>query len=167
MLPQYMALFGSFVSFVSQFVKKKCCVRSLDFIVGASPPCENMCVRSLGYIVGVSPPPCENKALIHWRSTHGAGHIPCIFSLHAAYSTLRNFLLCTKFNIPPRHSHFIKKILWKSMNIKMKSYFLQQKVIKFFFYFIGFKVHSCCTVWTTVQRSRIYLQNNIQNQIKE
>ena len=51
------------------------CVRSLGYIVGASPPpvkicvavhwvtlwvrpppCENMCVRSLGYIVGASPP---------------------------------------------------------------------------------------------------------------
>ena len=55
------------------------CVRSLGYIVGASPPVkiwvsirwvtlwvrpplyENMCVRSLGYIVGASPPlldPC-------------------------------------------------------------------------------------------------------------
>ena len=55
--------------------QKKLCVRSLDYIVGASPPvkicvsvhwvtlwvrppplCEYMCVRLLGYIVGVSPP---------------------------------------------------------------------------------------------------------------
>ena len=31
------------------------------------------------------------KGLVHWRSTHGAGHIPGILSLHAAYSALRNF----------------------------------------------------------------------------
>ena len=38
-------------------VKKNLCVRSLGYIVGASPPpCENMCVRLLGYIVGASPP---------------------------------------------------------------------------------------------------------------
>ena len=77
MLPQYMALSVSLVSFVSfvSFVEKNLCVRSLGYIVGASPPpvkicvsvrwvtlwvrpplCENMCVRSLGYIVGASPP---------------------------------------------------------------------------------------------------------------
>ena len=55
-------------------VKKNLCVRSLGYIVGASPPVkicvsvrwvtlwvrpppwENMCVRSSGYIVGASPP---------------------------------------------------------------------------------------------------------------
>ena len=31
------------------------------------------------------------KGLVYWRSTHGAGHIPGIFSLHAAYSALRHF----------------------------------------------------------------------------
>ena len=51
MLPQYMALC------VSQLVcQKKLCVRLLGYIVGASPPFENICVRSLGYIVGASPP---------------------------------------------------------------------------------------------------------------
>ena len=35
------------------------CVRSLGYIVGASPPlCEYMCVRSLGYIVDASPLVC-------------------------------------------------------------------------------------------------------------
>ena len=39
--------------------------------------------------------------LVHWRSTHGAGagHIPGIFSLHAAYSALRHFCMCTLYNI--------------------------------------------------------------------
>ena len=31
------------------------------------------------------------KGLVHWRSTHGTGNIPGIFSLHAAYSALRHF----------------------------------------------------------------------------
>ena len=72
------------------------------------PPCENMCVRSLGYIVGASPP-CENKGLIHWWSTHGAGHIPDIFSLHAAYSALRHFFnihtQCNKHNMCNSNVH--------------------------------------------------------------
>ena len=31
------------------------------------------------------------KGLVLWRSTHGTGHIPGIFSLHAGYSALRHF----------------------------------------------------------------------------
>ena len=55
MLPQYMALSVSFVS-----VSKKICVsvRWVTLWVRPAPPCENMCVRSLGYIVGASPPLC-------------------------------------------------------------------------------------------------------------
>ena len=56
MLPQYMALSVLFVSLVCQ---KNLSVRSLGYIVGASPPLyENMCVHSLGYIVGASPLVC-------------------------------------------------------------------------------------------------------------
>ena len=46
------------VSFLLQ--KKKLCVRSLGYIMGACayPPFENMCVRLLGYIVGASPLVC-------------------------------------------------------------------------------------------------------------
>ena len=35
------------------------------------------------------------KGLVHWRSTHGTGHIPLcgIFSVHAAYSALRHFFI--------------------------------------------------------------------------
>ena len=54
MLPQYMALSVSFVSFDSLFVKKNLCVRLLE----VPPPCENTCVRLLGYIVGASPLVC-------------------------------------------------------------------------------------------------------------
>merc|ERR1712081_53248 len=37
------------------FVQKNLCVRSLGYIVGASPP---LCVHSIGNTVGASPPPC-------------------------------------------------------------------------------------------------------------
>ena len=33
------------------------------------------------------------KGHVHWQSAHSAGHIPGIFSLQAAYSALRHFLL--------------------------------------------------------------------------
>ena len=40
--------------------------RSLDYIVGASPPCENMCVRLLGYIVGASPLCVSDQLVTLW-----------------------------------------------------------------------------------------------------
>jgi len=69
-------------------VKKNLCVRSLGYIVGASPPLyENMCVRSLGYIVlWVRPSSCVS---FHWKTIF-------VGSLHAAYSTLRHFLMDMK-----------------------------------------------------------------------
>ena len=51
---RYLALCLS--SSVSQLVSAFLCVRLLGYIVGASPPCENMLVPSLGYIVGAYPP---------------------------------------------------------------------------------------------------------------
>ena len=36
------------------------------------------------------------KGLVHWLSRHGAGHIPGIFFLHAAYSALRHFCFMSK-----------------------------------------------------------------------
>ena len=45
------------------FVRKFRQFCSLGYIVGASPPFENMCVRSLGYIVGASPLICENMCV--------------------------------------------------------------------------------------------------------
>ena len=62
--------------FVCPFVGLNCgcvppcenmCVRSLGYLVGASPPpCENMCVRSLGYIVGASPPLQYLDSILNW-----------------------------------------------------------------------------------------------------
>ena len=65
-MPQYMALYVIFVrqkKFVSPCVGLPCeCV---------PPPCENICVRSLGYIVGASPPRVHAaySALRHFYSS--------------------------------------------------------------------------------------------------
>ena len=85
MLPQYMALCVSFVS----CVKKKICV-SICWItlwVRPPPPCENMCVRSLGYIVGASPPLCLHSI----ANTVGASPLVCVLSME---DNLRWILAC-------------------------------------------------------------------------
>ena len=60
---------------------------------GCVPPCENMCVRSLGYIVGASPPLW--KYVCPFVGVYCGCVPPFVGSLHAAYSALRHFLkLC-------------------------------------------------------------------------
>ena len=81
---------GSQKKFVCPFVGLHC---------GCVPPFENMCVRSLGYIVGASPPlwkyvcpfvglhcGCVPPSCVpfHWKTIF-------VGSLHAAYSALRHF----------------------------------------------------------------------------
>ena len=68
------------------------CVRSLGNIVGASPPCENMCVRSLGYIVGASPPLYENMCVRSLGYIVGASP-PCVCVL-SLEDNLRWILAC-------------------------------------------------------------------------
>ena len=58
---------GAVYGFVRKFVSsvslsKKICV-SVNWVTlwVHPPPCENMCVRSLGYIVGASPPLCVHS----------------------------------------------------------------------------------------------------------
>ena len=54
---QHAASIYGFVCFVR--LSKKICVSVRWVILWVRPPsCENMCVRSLGYIVGASPPLC-------------------------------------------------------------------------------------------------------------
>ena len=46
---------------VCPFKVRKCVCPFVGLHCGCVPPCENMCVRSLGYIVGASPP-CVSRA---------------------------------------------------------------------------------------------------------
>ena len=95
MLPQYMALSVNFVS----FVKNNLCVRSLGYIVGASPPVK-IFVSVRWVTLWVRPPPLW-KYVCPFVGLH-RGCVPpsvCTFnwrtifvgSLHAAYSALRHF----------------------------------------------------------------------------
>ena len=71
----------------------KICVSVCWVTLWVRPPlCENMCVRSLGYIVGASPPLCVRSI----GNTVGASSprvCPFVGSLHAAYSALRHFFI--------------------------------------------------------------------------
>ena len=59
------------------------------------------------------------KGLVYWRSTHGAGHIPGIFSLHAAYSALRHFLYTNT-----SRSIAVQKFIFKSKRFQFWSFTL-------------------------------------------
>ena len=54
------------------------------------------------------------KGLVHWRRTHGAGHIPGIFSLNAAYSALRHFCIETLLSKRTSLKWFL--IEWREAN---------------------------------------------------
>ena len=71
----------------------KICVSVRWVTLWVRPPlCENMCVRSLGYIVDASPPLCVRSI----GNTVGASppHVcPFVGSLHDAFSALRHFFI--------------------------------------------------------------------------
>ena len=77
MLPQYMAFS------VSQLVSsKKICV-SVRWVTlwVRPPPCEYMCVRSLGYIVGASPPSVKICVSVRWVTLWVRPPPLCVHSL--------------------------------------------------------------------------------------
>ena len=127
MLPQYMAFSVSFVcrkKFVCPFFGLHC---------GCAPPCENMCVRSLGYIVGASPPlwkyVCPSVGFhcgcvppylkicvsVHWVTFWVRSPLVCVLSLK---DNLRWILACCLlrfaaiFGTRNVYGHCINNLLW-------------------------------------------------------